>query len=479
MQQYKQEWFGNIRGDILAGIVVCLALFPEVIGFMIVAGVPPIVGVYATFFITAIAAFFGSSKGMISAAAGSVALVLAHLVAEYGIQYLFAATILAGILQVALGSLKVGTLMRYIPKPVMTGFVNGLGIMMFTSQLDHFQGSLLLPLLGLLGIAIIFLFPRITKKIPAPIVAILVITAIVLGFGLDVKTLGDMGSISTDLPRFGIPAVPMTVETLRIIFPTALSVAIVGLVESLLTAQLVDEITEEKSDKNQETLSQGLGNVVSGFFGGIAGCGMIGQTIINLNYGGLGRLATFLSGFFMLLSVVLLNGSVVQIPVVALAAVMVVVSIETINWDSIKRLRTNPKNESFAMILTVAIVIGTHNLAYGVVAGTLVSAVFAAFKMSHLHVATGTADDDHHYKVDGHLYFASAENFLDFFAEEIEHEEEIVIDISAMTLWDSTAVEAIDKLITRNNKRGIKTTLTGANTQSSALFKRISIHTEK
>ncbi|MFZ1823359.1 MAG: STAS domain-containing protein, partial [Trichococcus flocculiformis] len=201
--------------------------------------------------------------------------------------------------------------------------------------------------------------------------------------------------------------------------------------------------------------------------------------IINLNYGGLGRLATFLSGFFMLLSVVLLNGSVVQIPVVALAAVMVVVSIETINWDSIKRLRTNPKNESFAMILTVAIVIGTHNLAYGVVAGTLVSAVFAAFKMSHLHVATGTADDDHHYKVDGHLYFASAEKFLDFFAEEIEQEEEIVIDISAMTLWDSTAVEAIDKLITRNNKRGVKTTLTGANTQSSALFKRISIHTEK
>ena len=479
MQQYKNEWFGNIRGDILAGIVVCLALFPEVIGFMIAAGVAPIVGVYATFFITATAAFFGSSKGMISAAAGSVALVLAHLVAEHGVQYLFATTIFAGVLQVILGVFKVGSLMRYIPKPVMTGFVNGLGLMMFTSQLDHFNGGLVLPILGLLGIAIIFLFPKVTKKIPAPIVAILVITAIVLGFGLDVKTLGDMGSISTALPRFGTPAVPLTLETLRIIFPTALSVAIVGLVESLLTAQLVDDITEDKSDKNQETLSQGLGNILSGFFGGIAGCGMIGQTIINLNYGGIGRLATFLSGSLMLLSVVLLNGAVVQIPIIALAAVMVVVSFETINWDSIKRLRTNPKNESFAMLLTVAIVVGTHNLAYGVVAGTLVSAVFTTFKMAHLQVEAGTTDDDHHYKVNGHLYFASAEKFLEFFAEEIEHEEEVVIDISAMTLWDSTAVEAIDKLITRNKKRGVKTTFTGANPQSSALFKRISIHTEK
>ncbi len=478
MQTYKKEWFGNVRGDILAGIVVCLALFPEVIGFMIVAGVDPVVGVYATFFITAVAAFFGASKGMISAAAGSVALVLAHLVAEYGVEYLFAATVLAGVLQAVLGFFKVGTLMRYIPKPVMVGFVNGLGIMMFTSQLDHFKGNFILPVLAVLGIAIIFLFPKVTKKIPAPIVSILVITAIVLGLDLDVKMLGDLGTISSDLPSFGMPAVPMTLETLRIIFPTALSVAIVGLVESLLTAQLVDEITDAKSDKNQETLSQGLGNIVSGFFGGIAGCGMIGQTIINLNYGGIGRLATFLSGSFMLLSVVLLNGVVVQIPIVALAAVMVVVSFETINWGSIKNLGTTPKNESIAMILTVAIVIGTHNLAYGVVAGTLVSAVFAAFKMAHIHVETGVEEDAHHYKVHGHLYFASAEKFLDFFADEIAHEEEVVIDVSAMTLWDSTAVEAIDKLISKNKNKGVKTTFTGANQQSKDLFNKISRHAE-
>lgn len=472
----KKEWFGNVKGDILAGVVVCLALFPEVIGFMIAAGVDPVVGVYTTFFITSIAAFFGGRTGMISAAAGSVALVLAHLVAEYGVEYLFAATILAGLIQEILGFCKVGKLMRYIPKPVMIGFVNGLGIMMFTSQVEHFKGNPILPILAIVGVAIIFLFPKITKKIPAPIVSIAVISVIVLGLDLDVKMLGDLGEISSKLPSFKIPNVPMTLETLIIIFPTSLSVAIVGLVESLLTAQLVDEMTGEESDKNRESTSQGLGNIVSGFFGGIAGCGMIGQTIVNLNYGGIGRLATLLSGFFMLTSVVLFNNVVVKIPVVALAAVMVVVSFETINWESIKGLNVVPKNESFVMILTVAIVLATHNLAYGVVIGTLISAVFAAFKMSHVHVEKVTVEDGHHYKAQGHLYFASAEKFLDFFADEIEHQEEMVIDISAMTLWDSTAVEAIDKLINKNKDKGVKTTFIGANQQSKELLKKVSKH---
>lgn len=373
MQQYKKEWFGNIRGDILAGIVVCLALFPEVVGFMIVAGVEPIVGIYATFFITAAAAFFGARTGLISAAAGSVALVLANLVAEHGVNYLFAATILAGVIQVVLGAVKVGKVMHYIPQPVMLGFVNGLGIMMFLSQVDHFKGNPLLLVLGALGIAIIFLMPKVTKKIPAPIISIIVITMIVLGLDLNVQMLGDLGKISSDLPSFSIPKVPMNVETLRIIFPTALSVAIVGLLESLLTAQLVDESTNTPSNKNQESISQGIGNMLSGFFGGIAGCGMIGQTVINISYGGIGRLATFLSGFFMLTSVVLLNGIVVQIPIIALAAVMVVVSYETIDWSSIRQMTSMPKKDSVVMLLTVAIVVFTYNLAYGVVAGTLVS----------------------------------------------------------------------------------------------------------
>lgn len=389
MQQYKKEWFGNIKGDVLAGIVVCLALFPEVVGFMIVAGVEPIVGIYATFFITAAAAFFGARTGLISAAAGSVALVLANLVAEHGVNYLFAATILAGIIQVVLGAAKVGKVMRYIPQPVMLGFVNGLGIMMFLSQVDHFKGNPMLLALGALGIAIIFLMPKVTKKIPAPIISIIVISMIVLGLDLNVQMLGDLGKISSDLPSFGIPKVPMNIETLRIIFPTALSVAIVGLLESLLTAQLVDESTNTPSNKNQESISQGIGNMFSGFFGGIAGCGMIGQTVINISYGGIGRLATFLSGFFMLTSVVLLNGVVVQIPIIALAAVMVVVSYETIDWGSVKRLTAMPKKESLVMLLTVAIVVFTHNLAYGVVAGTLVSLALTNIKHTPTYVEEG------------------------------------------------------------------------------------------
>jgi SulP family sulfate permease len=474
MKIYKKEWFGNIKGDILAGIVVCLALFPEVIGFMIAAGVDPIVGVYATFFITAISAFFGGRTGMISAAAGSVALVLAHLVAEYGVEYLFAATILAGVIQVILGFCKVGTLMRYIPKPVTIGFVNGLGIMMFTSQVEHFKGNLILPVLGLIGVSIIFLFPRITKKVPAPIVSILSISVIVLVFNLDVKSLGDLGEISSKLPSFAIPNVPMTLETLKIILPTSLSVAIVGLMESLLTAQLVDEMTEEESDKSRESASQGLANIVSGFFGGIGGCGMIGQTVVNLSYGGVGRLATFLSGFFMLVSVILFNNVVVQIPTVALAAVMVVVSFKTINWESIKRLNVVPKSEAFVMILTVVIVLATHNLAYGVVIGTLMSVIFAAIKMSNVHVEKGTVEDAYHYKVYGNLFFASTEKFLDFFMDKIDKEKEMIIDINAMTLWDSTAVEAIDKLINKNKSRGVKTIFIGENQQSKKLLKKVS-----
>ena len=386
IKNLKTEWFGNVRGDILAGIVVCLALFPEVIGFMIVAGVDPIVGVYATFFITLISAFFGGRTGMISAAAGAVALVLANLVAEHGIEYLFATTILAGIIQGILGFLKIGKVMKYIPKAVMTGFVNSLGIMMFTSQLDHFKGNIILPILAIIGIFIIFIFPKITKKIPSPIVAILVISFIVIILKLDVRMLGDLGEISRSLPKFKIPEVPINFETLKIIFPTALSVALVGLIESLLTSKLVDEITESDSDKNREARSQGLANIVSGFFGGIAGCGMIGQTMINLNYGGLGRLATLLSGTFMLLSVVLLNNIIIQIPIVALAAVMVVVSVTTINWDSIKNIKNIPKTESLVMIITVIIVLLTHNLAYGVVIGTVVNIILEKSKKNNINV---------------------------------------------------------------------------------------------
>ena len=319
MSNIKKEWLGNIKGDLIAGIVVCMALIPEAIGFSIVAGVDPMIGVYASFTLSLVTSIFGGRPGLISAAAGSTALVLAGLVRSYGIEYMFAATILAGIIQAILGYFKFGNLMRFIPKPVMTGFVNALGILMFKSQLKHFEGGVILLILGALGIFIIYMLPRITKVIPAPIVSIITITIIVKVFNIDIKTLGDMGKITTDLPKLLIPSVPFNTETLIIILPYAVSVALVGIMESLLTSQLVDEMTDTPSNKNRECVGQGLGNIVTGFFGGIAGCGMIGQTIINITYGGRGRLSTLTAGTAMLFAIIILNKFVIDMPVVALA----------------------------------------------------------------------------------------------------------------------------------------------------------------
>lgn len=329
MKNYKQQWFGNITGDILGGIVVFMALIPEIMGFCIVAGVNPMVGVYTSFCMTLMTSFFGGRPGLISAAAGSMALVLASLVREYGIEYMFAATILTGIIQIILGYCKVGNLMKFVPRPVMLGFVNALGIMMFQSQIEHFSGSLILIVLVLGGISIIYLFPKLTKKIPSPIVAIAVIFIVVTVFRLDVKTVGDMGNISSSLPRFLIPNIPFTVETLQIILPYAISLSIIGILESLLTAQLVDEMTDTGSDKNQECVGQGLGNVVTGFFGGIAGCGMIGQTMVNINYGGRGRLSTLVAGSSMLVAVIAFTKVVAKVPIVALASVLTSWKIST------------------------------------------------------------------------------------------------------------------------------------------------------
>ena len=386
MNKIKEEWLGNVRGDLIAGIVVCMALIPEAIGFSIVAGVDPMVGVYASFTLSLITSIFGGRPGLISAAAGSTALVLAILVKNYGIEYMFAATILAGVLQVILGYLKFGNLMRFIPKPVMIGFVNALGILMFKSQLEHFEGGIILLVLGAIGIFIIYMLPRLTKSIPAPIVAIITITIIVIAFNINVKTLGDMGKITTQLPKLSIPKIPFNLETLSIIFPYSISVALVGIVESLLTAQLVDELTDTPSNKNRECVGQGLGNVVTGFFGGIAGCGMIGQTIINNTYGGRGRLSTLTAGTAMLFSIIILNRFVTKIPVVALASVMVVVAISTFNWGSIKRIKKVPKSDTLVMISTVIVVLLTNNLAYGVVVGIIISSIAFVSKISDINV---------------------------------------------------------------------------------------------
>lgn len=471
MKIYRQEWFGNIKGDILAGIVVFMALIPEVMGFMIVAGVDPMVGIYASFCITVVTAIFGGRPGLISAAAGAMALVMAGLVRDYGIEYMFAATILTGALQVIFGFLKIGNLLKFIPKAVMVGFVNALGIMMFTSQLEHFNGSPVLLLLGLIGIGIIYLFPKLTKKIPSPIIAIAVVTTIVLVFKIEIPTLGDMGSISSQLPKFILPNVPFNLETLAIIFPYAISLSIVGIVESLLTAQLIDDLTETNSDKNRETVGQGLANIVSGFFGGIAGCGMIGQAMVNYNYGGRGRLSSVVAGTVLLVSMISFSSFVSQVPVIALAAVMVVVSISTVNWQAIKRIHKVPLTDTLVMLVTVVIVVMTHNLAYGVVAGTLLSLLFLGLKSSSLDVTKEDGD----YIVKGQLSFTTTSMFINSFDYQTNLNK-VRIDFTNALIMDESAVDAIDKVVIKLHKLGVEAELVGLSPDCERLVEKLALH---
>lgn len=379
MEAFRREWFGNIKDDLLSGLVTCMALIPETIGFALVAGVNPMVAIYSSFCISIVISFFGGRPAMISAAAGSMALVLVSLVANYGIEYMLIATIVAGIFQIILGFLKVGNLMSYISDPIMVGFVNALGIMMFKSQIKHFEGNIILILLGVIGVAIIYLLPKLTKVIPAPIVSIIFIYLIVFIFKIDIPKLGDMGTITTELPKFMIPNVPFNFETFKIIFPYSISLAIVGLLESLLTAQLLDELTKTESNKNREAVGQGLSNITAGLFGGIAGCGMIGQTILNHNYGGKGRLSTFSAGIFILLLVIVFNKFIISVPIVALSSVMVVIAISTFNWKSVININKIPIKNTIVMVATVIIVLLTDNLAYGVVVGFILEKILGLF----------------------------------------------------------------------------------------------------
>ena len=475
LEKSKKEWFSNIRGDLLAGIVVCMALIPEAIGFSIVAGVDPMVGVYASFVISLITSFFGGRTGLISAAAGATALVLASLVRDYGIQYLFAATILTGVIQAVLGYFKIGNLMKFIPKPVMIGFVNALGILMFQSQIDHFKGSYILLILGTIGVAIVYLFPRLTKAIPSPIVAIISITVIVYLFNIDIKMLGDMGQITKELPRFLIPDIPYTLETLKIILPYSLSVALVGIVESLLTSQLIDDLTDTPSDKNRECVGQGLANIGAGFFGGIAGCGMIGQTIINNNYGGRGRLSTLTAGSAMLFSVILLNELVVKIPVVALASVMIVVSITTFNFGSLKRIKCVPKSDTLIMVSTVIVVLLTHNLAYGVIVGIIISALVFASKTSEIDIQKKIQNTSAKFEVKGPLFFASTTTFIESF----DYNEDITnveIDFTHAKICDESAVAAIDKVVIKYKNHGVVINLVGLSKSCLELLDKVATH---
>ena len=390
---YRAQWLGNIRGDLLSGLVVALALIPEAIAFSIIAGVDPKVGLYASFSIAVITAIAGGRPGMISAATAATAVLMVTLVRDHGLQYLLAATVLAGLLQIAMGVLKLGFVMRFVSKSVMTGFVNALAILIFMAQLpelDPRNVGWLTYVMVAAGLAIIYLFPLITKAIPSPLVTIIILSAVSMALGLDVRTVGDMGALPDTLPVFLIPDIPLNFETLAIIFPYSVAVAVVGLLESLMTQNIVDELTDTPSDRNQECVGQGLANTATGFIGGMAGCAMIGQSMINVKSGGRGRLSCFAAGVFLLILVVGLGDFVSLIPMPALVAIMIMVSIGTFSWASIGNLASHPRSSSIVMLATVVTVIWTHNLAIGVLIGVLLSGIFFARKIAQLFGVTST-----------------------------------------------------------------------------------------
>ncbi|WP_067725106.1 SulP family inorganic anion transporter [Oceanobacillus damuensis] len=475
VQELKQEWFGNVRGDVLAGIVVALALIPEAIAFSIIAGVDPMVGLYASFCIAVVIAFVGGRPGMISAATGAMALLMIDLIADHGLQYLLAATILTGVIQIIFGISKMAKVMKFVPRSVMVGFVNALAIMIFTSQLQHFVNETwVMYALVALTLAIIYLLPRITKAVPSTLVAIVVVTVVAVFGNINVGTVGDMGALTQQLPVFLFPSIPFTFETLMIILPYSLSLAIVGLLESLLTANIVDDMTDTESNKNKESRGQGIANIVSGFFGGMAGCAMIGQSVINVKSGGNGRLSSLVAGIFLMFLIIVLGGVVVQIPMAALAGVMIMVAISTFDWSSVKNLAKLPKTDAIVMVATVIIVLVTHNLAIGVLAGVLLSAIFFAAKISKVKVTEELVlrDQKKIYRVEGQLFFASVSDFPAKFNFE-DSVKEVEIDLTNAHLWDDSAIGALDKIEMKFGQNHVKVIYTGVNAESKQLKNKI------
>ncbi|MFT5535553.1 MAG: SulP family sulfate permease, partial [Candidatus Paceibacteria bacterium] len=414
-KQLRLDWLSNIRGDVLAGIVVALALIPEAIAFSIIAGVDPKVGLYASFCIAVVIAFVGGRPGMISAATGAMALVMVTLVKDHGLQYLLAATLLTGVLQIVAGALRLGTLMRFVSRSVVTGFVNALAILIFMAQLPELINvTWVVYAMVAGGLGLIYLFPYLTKAIPSPLVCIVVLTALSLWLGLDIRTVKDMGQLPDSLPLFLFPDVPLTLETLTIIFPYALTLAIVGLLESMMTATIIDDLTDTPSNKSRECAGQGVANIASGMLGGMAGCAMIGQSVINIKSGGRGRLSTLTAGVVLLIMVVFMGPWVGKIPMAALVAVMIMVSIGTFSWDSLRNLPKNPLSSSIVMVATVVVVVATHDLAKGVFVGVLLSALFFATKVGRLLSTTSLMSGDgrtREYTVIGQVFFASSEKF--------------------------------------------------------------------
>jgi SulP family sulfate permease len=475
----RQDWFSNVRGDALAGIVVALALIPEAIAFSIIAGVDPKVGLYASFCIAVVTAFVGGRPGMISAATGAMALLMVTLVRTHGLQYLLAATLLTGLLQILAGTLRLGGLMRFVSRSVVIGFVNALAILIFLAQLPELTnvGWQVYAMVAA-GLSLIYLFPYVTRAVPSPLICIVALTAFTLLFGTEVRTVGDMGALPDSLPIFLLPDLPLNFATLTIIFPYAATLAVVGLLESMMTATIVDDLTDSPSDKNRECVGQGVANIAAGFLGGMAGCAMIGQSVINIKSGGRGRLSTLLAGVFLLLMVVFLGDWVARIPMAALVAVMIMVAIGTFSWESIRNLRKNPKSSSIVMTSTVVVVVATHNLAIGVLVGVLLSALFFAHKIGKiLHIGSTLADDglSRHYQVIGQVFFTSAERFIASFDLK-EAVEKVRIDVSRAHFWDITAVGALDKVILKFRREGTEVEIIGLNKASETMVDRFAVH---
>ena len=475
----KKIWLSNIRGDVLAGLVVALALIPEAIAFSIIAGVDPKVGLYASFSMAVVIAFAGGRPGMISAATGAMALVMVTLVKDHGLQYLLVATLLTGVLQIGAGLLKLGALMRFVSRSVVTGFVNALAILIFMAQLPELTNvGWQVYAMTAVGLAIIYGFPYITKAVPSPLVTIVVLTGASIALGLDIRTVGDMGELPDSLPVFLLPDVPLTLETLWIVLLYSATLAVVGLLESMMTAAIVDELTDTPSNKNRECVGQGVANIATGFIGGMAGCAMIGQSVINVKSGGRGRLSALVAGVFLLILVVFLGAWVKQIPMAALVAVMIMVSIGTFSWDSVRKLREHPPSSSIVMIATVVVTVSTHDLAKGVFVGVLLSGIFFAHKVSKVLRVDRSSEDEGRvrvYVVVGQVFFASSEAFLAAFDFK-EVVPKVRIDVSRAHFWDITAVSALDKAVLKFRREGTEVEVVGMNEASTTLMDRFAIH---
>lgn len=480
LSNIREQWFSNIRGDVLAGLVVGLALIPEAIAFSIIAGVDPKVGLYASFCIAVVISFVGGRPAMISAATGAMVLLMVSLVKEHGLEYLLAATIVTGVIQIFAGYLKLAKLMRFVSKSVVIGFVNALAILIFMAQLPEFVNvTWHVYALVALGLVIIYLFPLIPKLgkiLPSPLVCIIAITILAMSLGIDVRTVGDMGALPDTLPIFLLPDIPLNVETLKIILPYSFALAAVGLLESMMTATIVDEMTDTPSDKYQECKGQGIANIASGFMGGMAGCAMIGQSMINVKSGGFSRLSTFSAGIFLLILVVFINDWLKVIPMAALVAVMIMVSISTFEWRSLTRFKANPKSSNVVMIVTVIVVVATHNLALGVLSGVLLSALFLAIKLEDdILVKSAFEGSARLYDLSGQIFFSSSEKFMQSF-DFNEKISDVIIDLTHSHIWDVTSVAMLDSVVSKFRKNGINVTVRGLNEASSIMIDKYGTH---